>query len=109
MKKYLALSGLLLVTSVMSQEPQGKKSSDYYMMKNNHVLHFLSTGEVETVMSNATLANGIVISANGEMAGKNSIKNKLENGECIDVDGVMQPCSMLDSILTRNVRSKEKE
>jgi len=108
MKKYLVLTGLVIFTSGMSQDPPGKKAADYYMMKNNHVLHFLSTGEVETVMTNATLANGIVISANGDMAGKKSVKQKLENGECIDVEGIMQPCSMLDSILTGNVKSKDK-
>ena len=95
----------LFLISVSAQDPNGKKS-DYYMMKNNHVLHFLSTGEVETVMSNATLANGTVLTAKGEMTGKKSAKKQLENGECIDVDGTLQPCAVLDSLLTAKIKSK---
>jgi hypothetical protein len=52
------------------------------------------------------LANGTVLSANGEMAGKKAAKKKLENGECIDVEGMMQPCARLDSVLTEKIKRK---
>src|SRR5215203_4381339 len=106
MNKYLVFATSLLLISAI-QNPEGKRT-DYYMMKNNHLLHFLSTGEVETVMTNATLANGTVLSANGEMAGKKAGKKKLDNGDCIDLDGVLQSCSTLDSLLSQKIRSKDK-
>jgi len=108
MKNILLLLGILFSSIAFAQQSSSDKagSTDYYMMKNNHLIHFLNTGEVETVMSNATLANGTVLSANGEMAGKKAAKKKLENGECIDVEGMMQPCARLDSVLTEKIKRK---
>ena len=106
---FLFLSILFFNAAVAQQAATEIKSAstEYYMMKNNHLLHFLSTGEVETVMSNATLANGTVLSAKGEMVGKKAAKQKLENGECINVDGVLRPCALLDSMLTEKIRMKK--
>src|SRR6187431_2536807 len=112
MKIISLLLCILFINIAHAQQPATEvksKNVEYYMMKNNHVLHFLSTGEVETVMTNATLANGIVLSANGEMAGKKASKKKLENGECIDVDGSLTSCAVLDSLLTEKIRSNEKK
>jgi len=38
MKKYLAMAITLLLGAALAQDQNGKKT-DYYMMKNNHVLH----------------------------------------------------------------------
>jgi hypothetical protein len=112
MKIILLVLSIFLNNLAIAQQPVADKSSDgnpeYYMMKNNHLLHFLNTGEVETVMSNATLSNGIVLTAKGEMAGKKAAKQKLVNGECIDIDGTLKSCAMLDSLLTKKIKSKNK-
>jgi len=109
MKIILLLLSILSGSIAFAQSSSDKAgSTDYYMMKNNHLIHFLGTGEVETVMTNATLANGTVLSSKGEMVGKKAAKQKLENGECIDVDGALKSCATLDSLLTEKIRSKEK-
>ena len=112
MKKYLLLSGIFILIQVHAQEPAQKsaahaKDADYYMMKNNNLIHFLATGEVETVMNTATLSNGTVISSKGEIVSKQGEKIKLANGECINADGKREGCAMLDSMLTKQVKPKQ--
>lgn len=107
MKKNLVLVISFLFISALAQDPQSKKT-DYYMMKNNHVLHFLSTGEVETVMTNATLSGGTVLNSKGEVTMKGGSRKKINNGECIDAEGMVQPCNYLDSLLSAKIQSKEK-
>ena len=110
--KYIFLIPFIFSTTLaMAQQPSSdlpNRNTEYYMMKNNHLLHFLSTGEVETVMSNATLSNGIVLTSKGDMAGKKAAKQKLENGECIDVDGALKSCAILDSLLSAKIKSNDK-
>jgi hypothetical protein len=109
MKNIFFLLIILSINVAYAQQSAENKSAstDYYMMKNDHLLHFLGTGEVETVMSNATLSNGTVLTSKGEMVGKKAVKQKLENGECIDVLGMMRSCAELDSALTEKIRMKK--
>src|SRR6478735_7715064 len=78
MKKYFFLSLLFPAISVVAQPAAGYKSADvksadYYMMKNDNVIHFLSTGEAETVMTNATLLNGTIITSSGDVVTKKGV------------------------------------
>lgn len=110
MKNIFLLLSILILSNANAQQQTASTASgntEYYMMKNNHLLHYLSTGEVETVMSNATLSNGTVLSSKGEMVGKKAAKQKLEDGECVDVEGTLRPCTLLDSMLTEKIRAKK--
>lgn len=67
-------------------------SIDYYMMKNSSLLHYRSTGEVETVLTDVSLLNGVVITAKGEIVSADGAKTKLIDGECANTEGKKSDC-----------------
>lgn len=112
MKKYLVLTGILLSTLANAQNsnpPAGKRQSkdlDYYMLKNDKVIHYLATGEVETILTNATLLNGTVITSSGEIVAKNGTRTKLASGDCVNADGTKEDCASLDSLVKIKTKAK---
>ena len=102
---------MLISMSSMGQKVSTEKPKDldYYMMKNDNVVHFLVTGEVETVMNNATLLNGTVITSTGEVVKKDGSKLLLKNGECVNAAGEQDNCEKLDANVKDNASKKEKK
>lgn len=108
MKKYFTLIGIFIALQASAQQADSAKTkdADYYMMKNKNVIHFLSTGEGETVLNTATLSNGIMITAKGEVVSKDGTKKVLGNGECVNAEGIVQDCAALDARISRQKEKK---
>lgn len=114
MKKILILSLFLVSSFGYGQEVKKEKAEsgdrlDYYVFKNNSLIHFRATGEAETVLIDVSLMNGIVITAKGELVAENGTRQKLLDGECVNGEGRKSECTVLEQNLRNSLKVKEKE
>jgi hypothetical protein len=112
MKKFLLLACLACVFHAQAQQADSSGIAvdlDYYMLKNNSLIHYLATGEAETVLDNATLSNGTVVTAAGKMLTKSGTKSQLVNGECIDAAGALKSCEVLDARVKKKLEEKDNK
>ena len=114
MRKIFILSLLLVTSLVYGQEvnkekPEASDRVDYYIFKNNSLIHFRPTGEAETVLIDVSLMNGIVITAKGELVAENGTRQKLLDGECVSGEGLKSDCAVLEQKLRNSLKMKKKE
>lgn len=115
MKKFILLAAICIATQVIAQTPDSASSEsqtkdlDYYMLKNNSVIHFLATGEAETVLNNASLQNGITITAVGEVVYQDGKKVQLKNGNCINAAGQQESCEKLNELVRAKLKNKDQK
>ena len=116
MKKLIAFTFILLNALIINAQSTDSsltksqnKDVDYYMMKNNALIHFLATGEAETIIASATLADGVTVTGSGEVVNRDGSKRKLNNGECIDAHGVTRSCESLDAGVKMKVKGKDQK
>ena len=73
-------------TAPTEQQAPQQKHKDMYVFKNSKVWE-VKSGKVAELTKDATLANGAVVKANGDVVSKDGQTVALKDGQFIDVDG----------------------
>ena len=80
---------------------------DGCMMKDGKMM-LMKSGAMMPMTKNMTMKNGTKVMTNGECTMKDGTKMKMKEGDCMDMEGKMEMCSMMnkDSKSTNEMNSK---
>jgi hypothetical protein len=105
MNKFAYLLSVLLVTGLTSvanaqtnPKSQAPKTpaqvlrdsqTDYYMMKDGHMMMRMKDGHNMPMTENMTMSNGNMVMPDGTCTMKDGTKTTMKNGQCMMMDGKM--------------------
>jgi hypothetical protein len=105
MKKFAYLLSVLLVTGLAnvataqtnpkSQAPKTPaqvlrdSQTDYYMMKDGHMMMRMKDGQTMPMTENMTMSNGNMVMPDGTCTMKDGTKMTMKNGQCMMMNGKM--------------------
>ncbi len=91
----LFLMACIFSTNSFAQSKDMSKMKDCCMMKEGKMMQ-MKDGKMMPMKKHMTMKNGTKCMTNGDCTMKDGTKMKMENGDCMDMDGKMDKCERMN-------------